>query len=235
MNDLIDEIDLLQNQIQQVELTILPGNQLIHVNHIPTELAFVGRGTDAVVVRHPNFPHYVFKIFPQPYLNKLENEYIAYQKLGDSRFFSRCYYKGENYLVLRYESGPTLYDCLLQGIIIPKKIIEDVEKARIYARNIGLYPQDIHLKNILLQNEQAKIIDVSEYIHPNGDQRWEHLYQGYHQFYPLIKGKKIPVWVMERVKKTYLNQADGNFSVIEFGKNLLRMLTINPSYPNDDK
>ena len=58
----------------------------------------------------------------------------------------------------------TLFDCVLQGIHIPEQVINDVEDAREYVRNKGLNPRDIHLKNILLQNGRAKILDVSEYI-----------------------------------------------------------------------
>ena len=70
----------------------------------------------------------------------------------------------DNYLVLSFEEGITLYDCLLQGIPIPKQAIKDVDDAREYVRQKGLNPRDIHLKNVFLQNGRAKIIDVSEYV-----------------------------------------------------------------------
>jgi hypothetical protein len=40
-----------------------------------------------------------------------------------------------SYLVLSYEFGVTLYDCLLQGIHIPKQVMVDVENARQFVRN----------------------------------------------------------------------------------------------------
>ena len=61
--------------------------------------------------------------------------------------------------------------------------------AREYVRQKGLNPRDIHLKNIFLQNGRAKIIDVSEYVQPGNDLRWEYLKKAYDQYYHLIEGK----------------------------------------------
>src|SRR5690606_26217314 len=47
-------------------------------------------------------------------------------------------------LVLSYEEGKTLFDCILEGIHIPEQVIQDVEEAREYARSKGLNPRDIH-------------------------------------------------------------------------------------------
>ncbi|SFJ67735.1 serine/threonine protein kinase, partial [Thermoflavimicrobium dichotomicum] len=165
----------------------------------------------------------VFKLYSPNNLDKLQNEYTAYLKIGNHPRFTQCYFKGKRYLVLKYERGPTLYECLEQGIVIPKQVIQDVEDARNFARSVGLFPTDIHLKNVILQNGRAKLIDVSKYIYPNEDKRWEHLVEGYKRFYWLIRGKKIPIWLLELVKKTYLRQVSEKFSVEDFGKQFMQM------------
>ncbi|WP_162927771.1 hypothetical protein [Bacillus sp. Y1] len=53
-------------------------------------------------------------------------------------------------------------------------------------------PRDIHLKNILLQNGRAKVINVSEYMNKGNDHRWEDLKKAHDEFYPLIAGKAVP-------------------------------------------
>ncbi|MCB8817474.1 RIO1 family regulatory kinase/ATPase domain-containing protein [Desulfosporosinus shakirovi] len=85
------------------------------------------------------------------------------------------YGRGFDFLVIRFEEGITLYDCLLKGIHIPKQVIEDVDNAINYVLGKGLNPRDIHLKNILLQEGKAKLLDVSEYMKPGNDKRWEYL------------------------------------------------------------
>jgi hypothetical protein len=67
-------------------------------------------------------------------------------------------------LVLSFEQGVTLYDCLLQGVRVPEQAIQDVEESREFVRSQGLNPRDIHLKNVLLQEGRGKVLDVSEYI-----------------------------------------------------------------------
>jgi len=220
LRQLLDLV-VFNTQLKQVDLTVHPKNELVQVNWISPEFHLVGKGTDAVVIQHPSFPHYVFKVYAPQRLYKLPNEFTAYQKLKNSSFFPTCYFKGENYLILSYEKGPTLYDCLLKGIFIPERVIEDVERARFYVRNVGLNPRDIHLRNVLLQNGLAKIVDVSEFVHPGEDKRWDHLLQGYKHYYPLIKGKKIPIWLMEGVKRAYDSQDPETISIEDFGKQFL--------------
>lgn len=210
-------------ELKQIDFHANEGTDLVTINRVPPVFKLIGRGTDAVVVQHPDLPDRVFKVFASERVQKKEIEYLVYQRLGNSPYFSRCLGQGENYLILSYEAGPTLYECIEQGIMIPEQVIHDVEEARSYARSVGLNPRDIHLKNVLLQNGRAKIIDVSEYLNQGNDGRWDHLVQGYRDFYPLIQGKKIPAWLIELVKKTYYLQVTDEFSVTEFGRRIVQM------------
>ncbi|SFJ92392.1 hypothetical protein SAMN05421852_14010, partial [Thermoflavimicrobium dichotomicum] len=54
-----------------------------------------------------------------------------------------------------------------------------------------------------------------------------HLVEGYKRFYWLIRGKKIPIWLLELVKKTYLKQVSEKFSVKDFGKQFMQMFKNN--------
>jgi hypothetical protein len=194
-------VDLL---LSEIRIRAWASNEPIDIAHVPAELEVLGSGTDAIVVRHPAHPELAFKVYAPETVGCLADEYEAYQALADSPYFAACFGKGDFYLVLSFEPGPTLYDCLVQGIPVPAGAMADVEAGRAYARRMGLHPKDVHLKNVLLQGERARILDVSKYIAPGDDDPvWEHLAEGYRRVYPLIRGRRIPMWLLERVKRRY--------------------------------
>ncbi len=171
---------------------------------LPRELEVVGRGTEAVVVRHPLLPHRVFKVYAPQTIAHLDDEYRSYRALAGSRYFPACLGRGEFYLLLSYEPGPTLCQCLEQGIAVPEQVLVDVEDARRQARALGLHPKDSHLRNVVLQNGRAKILDLSKFAQPGDDDpAWDHVVAGYRRFYPLIRGRRIPGWVIERARQMY--------------------------------
>lgn len=213
----------IKGVIRQIEFHTNPDNELVTIEKLPSELKLIGYGTDAVVVQHPDLPDQVFKVFADDRLHKIDQEFKVYEMLGDSPYFARCYGKGENYLLLSYEQGPTLYECLHEGIEIPEQAVLDVEKGREEAREKGLNPRDIHLKNVILQQGRAKLLDVSEYLKPGNDKRWDHLVEGYYELYPLIRGRKIPAWLMESVKMMYKHNRS-SFSVRELGRKFIKLL-----------
>ena len=214
--------------LRAVRIRASAGNQPIAIDHVPAPLRVLGRsGTDALVVQHPGLPEVAFKVYAPETVGCLADEYLAYQRLAGSPYFAACLGQGEGYLVLSYEPGPTLYECLVQGIPVPDQAMADVEVARDYARRVGLHPKDIHLKNVLLQGSRARILDVSKYVAAGDEDRvWEHLAEGYRRFYPLIRGRRIPVWVIERVKRRYRAQAKEHFSLDLFAAGMLRLLAI---------
>lgn len=180
------------------------------VDALPVPLRMVGRGTDAVVVAHPAWPDRVFKVYADEAAGALHDEYLAYQRLAGNPLFPTCLGRGEHYLVLSYEAGPTLYDCLVAGTVVPSQVIADVETARTQARRAGLHPKDVHLKNVIVQDGRGKVIDVSKYVAPGDDDPvWEALAEAYHRYYPAIRGRAIPVWLIETVKRAYREQPPG--------------------------
>ncbi|MCD5325063.1 MULTISPECIES: serine/threonine protein kinase [Pontibacillus] len=210
-------------RIDEIHVSSNPYNEPVTIKEIPPYFECIGVGTDAAVFRHVNQPHMAYKVYAQDKLEKKDNEEFVYRSLGPSPYFSTFYGSGPHYIVLSFEEGLSLYDCLLQGVLIPPEVVEDVEQARRFVQMKGLNPRDIHLKNILLQHGHAKVIDVSEYVHEGNDLRWELLKQGYEEYYPLIKGKAIPLWVLETSRKWY-NQTKGNaFQFDEFMRKIKRL------------
>ena len=203
-------------ELSKVKVTSNGENEFVNVEGNSDEFQCIGVGTDAAVFRFVYAPHFVFKVFRIDKLAKIEIEKEVYLKLGHSGYFPVCYGSGSNFLVLSFEEGITLYDCLLKGIHIPKQAIQDVENARNYAFYRGLNPRDIHLKNILLHKGRAKLLDVSEYMKQGNDNRWKYLKEGYKEHYHLIDGKALPLWIIETVRKRYNQVKSDSFRFQDF-------------------
>ncbi|WP_174616103.1 serine/threonine protein kinase [Virgibacillus ihumii] len=215
--------DIAQESLSQITVYSNPDNKPVTISGHAEELKCVGVGTDAAVFQHLYAPSFAFKVYAEDKVSKIKTEKNIYDMLGDTSFFPVCFAANDRYLVLSYEEGITLFDCLLQGIHIPEQVVKDVERAREYVREKGLNPRDMHLKNILLQDGRAKIIDVSEYIQPGNDFRWEHLKKGYEAHYHLIDGNAIPFWLIETVRKWYNQQRNRFSSFDEFMKTVLKL------------
>lgn len=200
------------------------NNAPVTISGDVANLKCIDVGTDAAVFQSLSAPSYAFKIYAQDKLNKVQTEANVYRLFGDSPFFPTFFASDDEYLVISYEEGKTLYDCILQGIHIPNQVINEVEEARAYIRSKGLNPRDIHLKNIILQNGKAKIIDVSEYTVSGNDFRWEHLKKGYEQYYPLIDGNSVPFWIVATIQKWYNQRKENSFSYEDFTKMILKLL-----------
>jgi len=217
--------ELAMDSLSKITVFSNPNNEPVTISGESNDLKCIGVGTDGAVFQHLHVPAYAFKIYAKDKVDKVKAEAKVYQLLGDSPFFSTCFASFDECLVLSYEEGITLFDCILQGIHIPEQVVIDVEEAREYVRSKGLNPRDIHLKNILLKNGRAKILDVSEYVLPGNDFRWEHLKKGYEQCYHLIDGKSVPFWLVETIRKWYNNQRNKYFfSYEEFMKIVVNLL-----------
>ena len=221
--------ETVEQRLRAIRIRASASNEPIVIEHLPAPLRLLGSGTDAVVVQHPGLPEQAFKVYAPQTVGCLADEYHAYQRLGGSPYFAACLGHGAFYLVLSYEPGPTLYECLVQGIPVPEQAMADVEAARHHARQVGLHPKDVHLKNVLLQGNRGKILDVSKYVVSGDEDRvWDHLAEGYRRFYPVIRGRRIPVWVIEMVKRRYKAQPKEQFSLDLFGAKMLRVLALRP-------
>ena len=218
--------DIEAKELSKIEVTANGDNEFVTIKGTSDKLQCIGVGTDAAVFRFPDAPQYAFKVFSSDELEKIEIEKAVYSKLGHSAYFPACYGSELNFLVISFEEGITLYDCLLKGISIPKQVIHDVENARDYAVNRGLNPRDIHLKNILLHEGRGKLLDVSEYMKQGNDYRWEHLKEGYKEHYHLVDGKAVPRWIIEIVRKRYNQAKHCNFNFQDFFQELITYFSI---------
>lgn len=220
---------IAEKEISKIKITSNGENELVTVKKNSDAFECVGVGTDAAVFRLTHSHCYAFKVFSDDKINKIALESDVYLKLSESDYYPVYYGKGSNFLVISYEEGITLYDCLLKGIHIPKQAIQDVDNARKLAFEKGLNPRDIHLKNILLHEGSAKIVDVSEYMKPGNDKRWEYLKEGYREYYHLIDGKALPHWIIETVRKWFNQAHSKNFNVNEFVKELALLFRLRGS------
>ncbi|QJD85904.1 serine/threonine protein kinase [Cohnella herbarum] len=207
-----------EHALSHIEVIGYDQNKPVSVNGGAEGLRCIGIGTDAAVFYYSGTPDFAYKVYSDKALEKKRTEAEIYERLEGSPYFARCYGSGSNYLVLSYEQGITLYDCLLQGVRVPEQAIQDVEAAREFVRERNLNPRDIHLKNILLQEGRAKVLDVSEYGKEGNDHRWEHLVWSYKRFYPLIAGSRVPAWILETVSNWYNRIDSTTFSIEDFSK-----------------
>ena len=220
------EWEKAEKELRRVKVFSTGENELVTLKGNSNAFECIGVGTDAAVFRFFQRPHLAFKVFSDDKLDKKELETEVYLKLGRSEYYPEYYGSWSNFLVISYEEGITLHDCLLKGIHIPQQVIHDVDSARKYASKKGLNPRDIHLKNILLHQGRAKILDVSEYMKSGNDNRWQYLKDGYHEHYHLIAGKAIPLWILETVRKWYNQEKSENFNVQNFVKELVMLFRI---------
>jgi hypothetical protein len=220
------EWEKAEKELRGVKVSSTGENELVSLKGNSDAFTCIGVGTDAAVFRFLQLPHLAFKVFSEDKIDKKDQEIEVYLKLGRSEYFPEYYGSGSNFLVISYEEGITLHDCLLKGIYIPPQVVHDVDNARHYASKRGLNPRDIHLKNILLHEGRAKILDVSEYMKSGNDNRWQYLKDGYHEHYHLLAGKAIPLWILETVRKWYNQEKSENFNVQDFVKELVTLFRI---------
>ncbi|WP_199618288.1 serine/threonine-protein kinase [Paenibacillus alkalitolerans] len=211
--------------LRSITVTGNERNEPVMISGFSEGLRCIGIGTDAAVFTYDRTPGYAYKVYSDLALEKKETERSVYERLEGIPYFPTYYGSGSNYLVLSYEQGVTLLDCLLQGIPVPEQVIDDVEEARALVRSRGLNPRDIHLKNVLMQNGRAKVLDVSEYAKEGNDKRWEHLVWAYRSFYPGVEGKKIPAWVLDAVKNAYVRLDQASVSLDEFAQRISQLFS----------
>ncbi|WP_223700882.1 RIO1 family regulatory kinase/ATPase domain-containing protein [Sutcliffiella deserti] len=167
-------------------------------------LTKIGYGRSAYVFRI-GASNQVLKVFYPPYEHLAKKEAMIYQKLEGAAYYPRLYSYGDNFLVIDYIEGFTLFECLAKGVEIEKHYIDFIDEALDLAREKGLNPSDIHLHNIIVTpNKEIKLIDVARFEQTKRCSQWADLksvYYNYylHRFFP----KKIPASLMYFIAKLY--------------------------------
>ncbi|MBY6036403.1 serine/threonine protein kinase [Fictibacillus nanhaiensis] len=173
--------------------------------HTPHPWKMLGCGNYAAVFFHPDYPLYVVKIYGRGEQGLLE-EKKAYARLGEHPGYSLCYYTEKRFLILKRIEGITLYDCVHKGIRIPESVIHDIDAAIQYAEKQGLYPSDVHGKNVMISNGKGIIVDVSDFYKREMCRKWKDLRKAYFSFYKRTLYRfpiQIPYFVLNLVRMGY--------------------------------
>ncbi|MCP3031328.1 serine/threonine protein kinase [Halobacillus sp. A1] len=154
------------------------------VDTVPNEFTLIGQGRSAAVFRMEGSPDYAVKVFYPEFKQLAHQEAAVYERLSHNKYYPELVEVGEGYLVLEYLNGMTFYECLVAGIPITPLMVAMVDDALGYARSQGLNPSDIHLKNIMLtNNNQIKVIDVVRFTQDKDCPHWSDLKKAYFTYY----------------------------------------------------
>jgi hypothetical protein len=204
-------VDELVSRIEQELLShvilesVHPGEPVV-AHHVPPPWELLGTGNYAAVFAHADFPEWVVKIYA-PGRPGLQDEAEVYAKLGEHPAYSSCGHAGEGYLVLKRLHGLTMFEHLRRGIRIPSGAIEDIDAALQYARTRGLYPHDVHAKNVMIDAAgRGLVVDISDFGHRVPCSRWDHIRKAYAWIYaPLLSWYPLPIplWMLDVVRRGY--------------------------------
>jgi hypothetical protein len=204
MDELIASVE--RDLLPQAAIESLDPHEPIVVRRVPEPWELVGCGNYAAVFVHPRWPEWVVKVYA-PGRPGLADEVQVYERLGVHPAYSRCAHAGPGYLVLARLRGRTLFEHLHRGLPIAATVVEDVDRALDYARERGLFPHDVHAKNVMVATDgRGLVVDVSDFGHPVPCARWDHLEWAYRWIYrPLLLRWTVPLplWLLDGVRRLY--------------------------------
>jgi hypothetical protein len=209
LSGLLDET--YQHLLPKVKVESIHPHDPVIVDNLPQPWRLLGRGNYAAVFVHPDYPDQVVKTYA-PGRQGFGEEVEVYNRLGEHPAFSQCYYAKPNFLVLKRLPGTTLYDCIQRGMRIPKRVIDDIDKALEYAQKRGLYPHDIHARNVMMYEGRGYVVDVSDFLHQESCSKWDNFKKAYYWLYrPILCPLKlrVPYFVLDIIRKGY--RAFSNF------------------------
>jgi hypothetical protein len=157
------------------------------------------------VFGHPQYTSVVIKIYA-PQRSGWAEEVEVYERLGSHAAFSQCLYAEPNWLILKRLYGTTLYDCLHLGIKINDRVIEDIDRALEYAISRGLYPHDVHGRNVMMSENRGLVVDISDFLTREPCNAWQDLKRAYYWLYrPFFAwhSLRVPYFILDLVRKSY--------------------------------
>jgi len=202
MSDLREQI---QRDLDNVRVWSVDPRDPVRVDRHPEGWRCIGVGNTAAVFQAAACPGLAIKVYAEPFADVAREEAAVYEQLGDSPYFPTFHGKGDHFVLIGYRPGVNIYDCLVQGIYIPERVILDVEEAIRYARSRGLTPSDIHVRNVIVHEGRGYLIDVSDYRRQDKIKRWEILKKAYYDYYVDLyrPGRTVPPWILETIRKWY--------------------------------
>ncbi|MBW4463786.1 MAG: serine/threonine protein kinase [Nodosilinea sp. WJT8-NPBG4] len=206
-------LDLIQALVKRVRQELLPNLHLesidpcdpVVVHRLPAPWICLGTGNYAAVFVHPDYPDQVVKVYA-PGRPGIEAEVEVYRRLGEHPAFSQCYFSEPPFLTLRRLPGINLYDSLHRGIDIPPQVIRDIDAALAYARQRGLFPHDVHGRNVMQHEGRGVVVDVSDFLNSAPDRAWQDVKRAYRWLYrPLFRplGLRMPYFMLDWVRVGY--------------------------------
>ncbi|KEO84233.1 serine/threonine protein kinase [Tumebacillus flagellatus] len=218
-------VEEIRAKVSDVRVRSVNPRDPVHVNSHPETWRVIGVGNSAAVFQPKESPELAIKVYAPEFAQVCAQEAGIYEQLGENEFFPRYYGRGERFLVIEYRAGKNLYDCLVQGVEIPEQVIHDVDTAIEFAKERGLNPSDIHVKNVLVHGGRGFLVDVSDYRNEGDCKRWPDLKAAYYQYYRELyrPGLTIPAWVLETIRKWYKSPEGGSSNIAVFAERIIRM------------
>lgn len=177
----------------QLSLESIHPHNPVKVHYLPEPWILLGAGNYAAVFTHPDYPEQAIKVYA-PGRPGFEEEVEVYRRIGIHPAFSQCFHAQDNLLILKRLRGVTLYDCLHQGVRIPKQVIQDIDRALDYAQEQGLNPRDVHGKNVMMAAGRGLVVDISDFLKPGSGAIWQDFKRFYFWIYrPLLSPFKLPI------------------------------------------
>lgn len=167
-------------------------------------LSLIGKGRSAYVFRI-KATNQALKVFFPEHTHTAKVEADIYRTVQNIEYYPTLFDAGDNYLVIDYIEGHTLFECLTMGIPITEERVKEIDHALNLARKVGLNPSDIHLRNILITSEKkVKIIDLARFRQTKSCTQWNDLKRVFHLFYrkPYFP-KKIPTFILNSIAAIY--------------------------------
>lgn len=194
-----------QELLPNLQIESLDPHHPVVVHQVPHPWQLLGAGNYAAVFCHPSDRDRVVKVYA-PGRPGWDEEKEVYRRLGSHPAFSECFYAAENFLILKRLYGTTLYDCMHLGLKIPRQVIEDIDQALSYAISRGLYPHDVHGKNVMMHEGRGLVVDVSDFLQEERCSKWQDLKRAYYWLYlPIFSPLKLrlPYFLLDVVRISY--------------------------------
>nr|WP_163100468.1 protein kinase family protein [Peribacillus alkalitolerans] len=174
------------------------------LNDKDPDLTLIGEGRSAFVFRIGTTEK-VLKVFFPEFVKVAKEEAEIYKILRGTSYYSSLHEAGKNYLVIDYIEGHTLFSCLEKGIPISIESLKEVDRALGLAKEKGLNPSDVHLRNIIITFDgKVKLIDVARFRQTKNCSQWKDLKAAFHMFYlQRYFPKKIPATILNLVALLY--------------------------------
>ncbi|MDX8290330.1 protein kinase family protein [Metabacillus indicus] len=167
-------------------------------------LTFIGAGRSAFVFKLSG-EEKALKVFFPDFTHIAQEEADIYRTLQGIKYYPSLYEAGENFLVIDYIEGSTLFECVSSGISITDEHIAEVDSALLSAKMRGLNPSDIHLRNIFITSDGSiMMIDVARFRQKKDCTQWNDLKTAFHKYYrKAYFPKKIPAALMNVIAALY--------------------------------